>query len=84
MSKLPDRCEDESGCSSTIVYQCSHHCKKMFCITHLVEHHQYIKERTQDRHQLQKLLDDYVEIFDIERPSNTSIYRVISAKQKGE
>ncbi len=54
-----------------VVYQHSyinvhsaHHCKKMFCITHIVEHDQYIKKRAQDRNKLKHLLNDYVEIFD--------------------
>jgi hypothetical protein len=56
MSKLPDRCEDESSCLSTLVYQCAHHCTKMFCSTHAAEHDKYIKKGTQDREKLQKLL----------------------------
>ncbi|CAF1395445.1 unnamed protein product [Rotaria sordida] len=69
MSKLSSQCQDElclkeGDPKSTRLYLCSHHCYKMLCLTHLTEHDQCIKNRTQYQNKLKDLWDIYTTKFD--------------------
>ncbi|CAF1247233.1 unnamed protein product [Adineta steineri] len=73
MPEVSDLCQHGLCClkgsspASTLLYPCLHHCKKMLCITHLNQHHQYITEQIQFQTELKHLWSDYNRKFNEEQ-----------------
>ncbi|CAF1460175.1 unnamed protein product [Adineta steineri] len=69
MANVSDRCQHELCCSkqsnsaSIRLYLCSHHCGKMLCRKHLVEHDEYTEKQKQYQNELEVLRNSYIEIF---------------------